>query len=172
MITTFRKYALAGAAVLSLAACATEEPPAESAPAAAEDAAAARQAIDAVNAQWEEAYRSGDLAAQSALYTEDGTLMPPGMETVQGRAAVQQVFEGARQAGVTAFDLETVEVEVSGDYAYEVGKYTAYAQPEGAAEPVAVDNGKFIVVWKKQADGSWKLHRDIYNSSVPAPAAN
>lgn len=176
MVKTLRKYAFAGTAILALSACATDEPAADDAAAspetAAADEAAARQAIGAANTQWEEAYSSGDLAAQVGLYAEDGTLMPPNMETAQGRAAIQQVFEGARQMGVTAFDLETVELQVAGDFAYEVGRYTAYAQPEGAPEPVAVDNGKYIVVWKQQADGSWKLFRDIYNSSMPAPAGH
>ena len=33
----------------------------------------------------------------------------------------------------------------------------------------ALDAGKFIVVWKREA-GQWKLHRDIFNSSMPAPS--
>lgn len=173
MITTFRKYAMTGAAVLALSACATEEPAAEEAAAApAEDAAAVRSAIEAAVVQWEQAVAAGDAAAVAALYDENGTLMPPNSETVQGREGIQKVFESFGAMGIKSFDLEVVEVESAGDLAFEVGKYTAFAQPEGAPEPVAVDNGKYIVVWKKQADGSWKLYRDIFNTSMPAPAAH
>ena len=47
--------------------------------------------------------------------------------------------------------------------------------PPGA-EPVH-EAGKYIEIRKKQADGSWLLYRDIYNSDMPAipappPAAN
>ena len=50
-----------------------------------------------------------------------------------------------------------------GDTAIEVGKFTL--QGEGGQ---TVDEGKYLVVWK-QADGQWKLHRDIFNSSMPVP---
>jgi hypothetical protein len=29
-----------------------------------------------------------------------------------------------------------------------------------------LDKGKYIVIWKKE-DGTWKLHRDIWTTSVP-----
>jgi ketosteroid isomerase-like protein len=34
----------------------------------------------------------------------------------------------------------------------------------------ALDKGKYIVIWK-QEDGQWKLHRDIFNSSMPPPGS-
>jgi ketosteroid isomerase-like protein len=33
------------------------------------------------------------------------------------------------------------------------------------------DRGKTLNVWKRQADGSWKLHRDIWNSNMPIPVS-
>jgi hypothetical protein len=47
--------------------------------------------------------------------------------------------------------------------AHEVGKYTLM----GDGDKV-LDAGKYIVIWQRQ-DGQWKLHRDIWNSSQPAP---
>ena len=76
-----------------------------------------------------------------------------------------------RQARARAFaepqvfgvQLEAVETEGYGDTASEVGKYTL----EGEGGQV-LDRGKYIVIWK-QEEGQWKLHRDIFNSSQPAP---
>jgi len=59
--------------------------------------------------------------------------------------------------------LEIIEVEGHGDTAIEVGKYTL----SGEAGQV-LDRGKYIIIFK-QVDGQWKLHRDIFNSSMPAP---
>ena len=59
--------------------------------------------------------------------------------------------------------LDTVEVEGHRDTAIEVGTYTL----RGAAGQVA-DAGKYLVVWKVEGR-SWKLHRDIWNSSQPRP---
>ena len=60
--------------------------------------------------------------------------------------------------------LEIVEVEGMGGTAYEVGKYTLYAEGDQM-----LDTGKYVVIWKKQEDGQWKLHRDIWNTSMPMP---
>jgi ketosteroid isomerase-like protein len=66
--------------------------------------------------------------------------------------------------GIASAKIEIVEVEGHGDTAIEVSTFTLHAQ--GGEE---LDAGKFIVIWKR-VGGEWKLHRDIYNSSVPAPA--
>lgn len=65
--------------------------------------------------------------------------------------------------GIKAIKLEAIEVEGYGDTASEVGRYTL----EGEGGQV-LDKGKFIVIWKQEA-GQWKLHRDIINTSMPAP---
>jgi ketosteroid isomerase-like protein len=56
-----------------------------------------------------------------------------------------------------------VEVEGLGDTAIEIGELTLYG-----AEAQVLDKGKYMVIWKRQ-DGKWKLHRDIFNSSMPPP---
>jgi ketosteroid isomerase-like protein len=65
--------------------------------------------------------------------------------------------------GIKAVKLETVEVERDGNTAYEVGTFTLQG-----AEGQVLDAGKYVVIWKQEA-GQWKLHRDIFNSSRPAP---
>ena len=40
-------------------------------------------------------------------------------------------------------------------------------QPEGM-DPVEIP-GKYVVVWRKAEDGTWKLHVDIFNTNVPTP---
>ena len=49
------------------------------------------------------------------------------------------------------------------------GAYTMTLAVPGAPAPVQ-DRGKYIEIWRKQADGPWKLARDIFNSDLP-PAA-
>ncbi len=70
--------------------------------------------------------------------------------------------------GVRELTLETVDVEYLGDVAYEVGAYTLKIEPEGGQ--AATDKGKYVVVWKRQADGRWKLQVDIWNTNTPLPA--
>ena len=67
--------------------------------------------------------------------------------------------------GVPTLTLSTVEVTELGDTAYEVGDYTMKMQPPGA--DAMSDRGKYLVVWKRQADGAWKLAVDIWNTNLP-----
>src|SRR5215470_11843588 len=122
-----------------------------------------RNAIMAVYEKFMAAASRGDAAAMATLYTEDGQLLPPNSDVVSGRPAIQSFLQGAIQMGIKAIILETLEVEGQGITASEVGRVTF--QGEGGQ---VVDRGKYVVVWKQEA-GQWKLHRDIWNSSRPAP---
>ena len=108
-------------------------------------------------------FNRGDAAGIASLYTENGQFLPPNGDFVTGRQAIQATFQALMDTGIKAVKLETVEVEGYGDTASEVGRYTL----EGEDGQV-LDKGKFIVIWKKEA-GQWKLHRDIINTSMPAP---
>jgi ketosteroid isomerase-like protein len=105
----------------------------------------------------------GDAAGMAALYTEAGQLLPPNSDFVVGKPALQALFQGLMNMGIKTVKLETAETEGYGDTASEVGRYTL--EDEGGQ---VFDQGKYIVIWKQEA-GQWKLHRDIFNSSLPAP---
>jgi uncharacterized protein (TIGR02246 family) len=123
-----------------------------------------REAIEAADKRFTAAFNRGDAAGVAAFYTEQGQLLPPNADFMSGREAIQAFWQGALDMGIAAAQLETLEVEDHGDTAIEVGTYTLHAQ-----DGTELDAGKFIVVWKR-VGGEWSLHRDIFNSSKPAPA--
>jgi uncharacterized protein (TIGR02246 family) len=123
-----------------------------------------RDAIVAANDVFMDTYRRGDAAGLAALYTADGQLMPPNSDFVNGQLAIEGFWKAVMDMGIQEALIETGEVEDLGETAIEVSKFTL--KGEGGQ---VLDQGKFVVVWK-QEDGSWKLHRDIFNSSMP-PAA-
>jgi uncharacterized protein (TIGR02246 family) len=122
-----------------------------------------REAIRAADDQFVAAFNRGDAAGVAALYTEQGQLLPPNADFVIGREAIQAFWQGAMDMGIASAKIEILEVEEHGDTAIEVSTFALYAQ--GGQE---LDAGKFIVIWKR-VGGEWKLHRDIFNSSKPAP---
>ena len=129
---------------------------------------AVRSAIEGTNAQFVAAANRGDTAAVAALYTADAVVLPPNAEMVRGRQGVKEFFDALiQQMGVPRLTLDTIQVDEVGDTACEVGAYTMKLQPSGG-EPVS-DNGKYVVVWKRQTDGSWKLAVDIWNTNAPLP---
>ncbi len=123
-----------------------------------------RQAIAAANETFMATFGRGDAAGMAALYTVDGQVLPPNGDFVTGPAAIQSFWQALMDMGFKAAKMEIVEVEDHGDTAVEVSTYTL----EGEGGQV-LDRGKYIVIWKRQ-DGQWKLHRDIFNSSMPPPA--
>ncbi len=123
-----------------------------------------RDAITAANERFMSAFRRGDAAGLADLYTEHGQLLPTHSEVIEGKHAIQFFWQGVIDMGIKAAKLETMEAEDHGDTAHEVGRYTLEA--EGGQ---VLDRGKYVVIWKHE-DGQWKLHRDIWNSSMPAAA--
>ena len=122
-----------------------------------------RDAIDAANEAFMAVYKEGDAAGMAALYTEGGQVLPPGGDFVAGHEAIEAFWGALMDMGIEEVNLETGEVEGHGDTAIEVSTFTLL----GPEEQV-LDKGKYIVIWKRE-DGEWKLHRDIFNSSLPAP---
>ena len=124
--------------------------------------AEARAAIEAANAKFSKAFEAGDASALAALYTADAIAFPPDHEMVKGRKAIGEFWKATQQSGVKSAVLTTIDVGRSGDVAYEVGTVLLTVQPE--SKPATTASAKYVVVWKRQADGSWQLHRDIWNS--------
>jgi uncharacterized protein (TIGR02246 family) len=124
-----------------------------------------RDAIVAANKGFMKTVESGDAAGMPAHYTVDCQVLPPNGDFVIGEQAVESLFQSLMDMGIKKIKLETLEVEGHDDTAYEIGKFIL--QGEGGQ---ALDKGKYIVIWK-QEDGQWKLHRDIFNSSMPPPEA-
>ena len=126
-----------------------------------EDQAAIRATTDAALAI---ANGSQDWDEYVAVYyAPDATVLPPNAEAVHGRAAISAFL--AAFPPITTFTAEMVTVEGNGDLAYVHGRYHLdMSTPDG---PQA-DDGKYIEVWKRQADGSWKIAYEIFNSDLPA----
>ena len=123
-----------------------------------------KRAISAANDNFMATYGRGDAFGMAALYTTNGQILPPNGDFVTGRPAIQSFWQALMDMGVKEAMLESVEVEDHGNTAWEVGKFMLHA--EGGQ---MIDRGKYIVIWKKES-GQWKLHRDIFNSSMPPPA--
>jgi ketosteroid isomerase-like protein len=88
------------------------------------------------------------------------------MPDVRGRAAIRafvgNVFSTTR---IDRIDVTTEELDVYGDTGYERGTYSeAYTvQGQGAKQ----ERGRYVLVWKRQPDGAWRIHRFLGNHIVP-----
>ncbi|WP_080239385.1 YybH family protein [Spirosoma rigui] len=124
----------------------------------------AKADIMAANQKFMDAFAQG-ATAMNTYYSTDAQLMPPNMESVKGSTAIGTFWKGAYDSGVKKAKLATTEATQNGDQVFEVGQYTLYG-----ANDTQLDTGKYVVIWKKEG-GQWKLHRDIWNTSMASNVA-
>jgi uncharacterized protein (TIGR02246 family) len=106
------------------------------------------------------AIKTSDAARIAAWWTEDAIYIDRKAPTIRGRAALDSmlkvVFATMR---VSDASVETDEIAVSGDVAYIIGRFDETLQPQNG--DVQHDRGRFLFLWKRQPDGSWKIARSV-----------
>ncbi len=122
------------------------------------DTDAVRHFVHEGNRKFGAAAARKDYAGMAALYTDNAKVLPPDAPIVTGKKAIEEFWRAAATAlGLTDVTLKTVDLEVAGDTAYEVGE----AELKLGSGQAKV---KYLVVWHRGGDGQWRLHRDIWNS--------
>jgi uncharacterized protein (TIGR02246 family) len=164
MLKNFPKaFAFLLCAIVFAAACGGATPQPAASPAA--DPAADTAAIGEVRSQFQTAYNAGDATALAALFADDAVSMPDHHASVEGKAAIQQHLSEIFTEYTGNISITPGDTEVSGDMAHEPGTYTLTLTPKGQGNPV-MENGKYLVVLKRQGDGSWKIHHDMDNAQT------
>ena len=125
-------------------------------------------ALDDLRGEFIAAYNGGD-STLATLFTEDGMVMPPNASAANGRAEIQSFFRAhfVRFTGSLAVSAE--EREVAGEWAFERGAYMNTLTPKTGGTPTD-DEGKYLLISRRQPDASWRIARHIWNSNNPVPA--
>jgi uncharacterized protein (TIGR02246 family) len=141
------------ASALVLAACAPQS-------STSRDPETDRAAVSAAMDAYITAHRTNDAAAILGFWTSDGVAMFVGMPTIRGQVALDSLFRSYLAAmRITDFTVRTDETTVEGDLAVQLGTFSETLQPrQGAAQVV---RGRFLFVWRRQADGTWKIARGM-----------
>ena len=125
---------------------------------------------EAVEEQWRRViatFEDGDVDAFMALTTKDVVLMPPGGSTLSGREAARPLMEDF--FGTFAIEIERLSMEeivVAGEWAFVRDTYVSSLTPKSGGETVRA-RGKNVWILRRQADGSWKVASNMWNSSDP-----
>ena len=146
-------------------------------PSAPKDTRAADEStLRDLDVQWAKAAAAKDVDAAVGYYSDDAALLAPNEAIASDRPSIRAGWSAMLGADTSLnWQASKVEVARSGDLAYVMGAYQL-TTTDPKAKPLA-DRGKFVEVWKKQTDGSWKTVADIFNSDLavqtqkPAPAA-
>lgn len=127
-------------------------------------------AIAKIRTAYQSAAGSGDGVAMAKLYAPDGVELPPHAPAAKGRAAIEAFHKAFGQLWMMhGMTIAPAETKVSGNTAYDVGTYTQGIMSMKGG-PQIDDKGKYVVLLKKDAKGSWWITHAIWNSDAPLPA--
>ena len=105
----------------------------------------------------------------AAHFTDDGNVMIPNSPMMTGKDAIRKAMKDGLADPNWSLALQPVQVEVSrgGDLGYTRGTYVLTAT-DPASQKAVTEKGRFVTIFRKQADGSWKAVQDIHNAEAPA----
>jgi uncharacterized protein (TIGR02246 family) len=136
--------------------------------------AADLQAIGKIRDAYATAFKAGDAAAVTGLYTTDGFTQTNNQPTGMGQAGIAATLKSFwDQFNVASFTLTPVKTEASGNLGYDIGTYTLTMTPKPKGDTIKTD-GRYVVILRKGADGTWKVIADMDNTTTmpPAPPAS
>ena len=123
---------------------------------------------DILNNQYPSAVNSADLNTWMSLWADDAIRMAPnvlaarGKKEIQASAPVQALFI----LYTTKMAVTTEEIQVVGDWAFGRGNFTYMMTPKSEGETLD-GAGKFLTIFERQSDGTWKFARDCFNENFP-----
>ena len=127
----------------------------------APDLAAIESNIRSLDKDCVAAAAAKDLDKSTSYYADDAQMFAPGAPPAVGKDSVRKTWSGLLTAPdfvSLTFAPTSVQVAQAGDMAYELGTYEIVMKDKkGKPTP---QKGPYVVVWKKQGDGSWKVEVD------------
>ncbi|MHC4702007.1 MAG: YybH family protein [Planctomycetota bacterium] len=125
-------------------------------------------AIEDVLNQYAVAVNTGDFELWLFIHADDVVKMGPDAPAIFGREALRADKEAAWDNFTLEMALYPEEAQVDGDMGFARGTYTLSITPKAGGETIDImKDGKYLTLCKRQADGSWKISHDCYNSNLP-----
>ena len=135
---------------------------------APDQSASSINAVRAADSAWEKSFSGRDLEGAVAAVESAGSILAPNAPIATGPEAIRTLFTGFYAIPGLNLHWQPTRIEAaqSGELAFSSGGYVmTFTGPTG---PIT-DRGKYATVWRKQADGTWKVVVDVFNSDVPVP---
>lgn len=123
-------------------------------------ASAAKAAINAASDDWSKAIAAKDLDKCVSFYVDDAVLFAPNAPAAVGKDAIRAAWKQLLSAPSVQLTFPSTKIDVarSADLAVDSGSFQAVTTE--AKGKSTTENGRFVIVWQKQADGTWKVLAD------------
>jgi uncharacterized protein (TIGR02246 family) len=113
---------------------------------------------------WSQAAGAKDLNKCVSFYTDDASVLPPTAPIATGKDQIRAVWSKLISNSDYSLSWRPTKIEVaqSADLAFEIGTFDlTIADQTGKS---SASRGKYVIAWKKQANGEWKAAADIFNT--------
>ena len=128
--------------------------------------AAEEMKLREIESAWVQSIAARDLDQVMANYTDDAVLMTPGAPAAKGKDAIRAAWKGMiGSLQKMEFAPYRIELSKTGDFATTLGAYMMTITDPKTKKPID-DRGSYVTVYRKQADGGWKVVEDIAVSEV------
>ena len=128
---------------------------------------AEEKAVRDADEQWSNVAAAKDLDKTVSFYADNAIVLPPNQAAVTTKDGIRNLWKGFLDSlAEISWKTTRVEMAKSGDMGYLIGTY------EMTMKDGSKDKGKYCEVWRKQADGKWKVSADMFSSDLPAPGTS
>lgn len=127
----------------------------------------ASDALLAADAAWMKVYAAKDLEKSVGFFDNQGSMLPSNAPIASGKGAITKSLASAFATPdyTLSWHANKVGVARSGELGYTSGTYD-FSMKDASGKTIS-DKGKYLTVWKREADGAWKVLFDTYNSDLP-----
>ena len=127
------------------------------------------QAIRDVETAWSASFATKDVDKVGVFWAGDASVFMTDSPVLTGIAAIEAAMKPMVEDKSFSISFASTKVEVSkaSDLGYTQGAYTM-TMTGSKTKKVLTEKGKYVTVYKKQADGGWKAVADIFNADAPA----
>ena len=106
------------------------------------------------------AFESPDATAWVDAYTDDAIFVAPGVPAIEGRSALLDV---APHIAISSMEIVADSTLGTGDFAATLGHATWVRGPNG---PDQLIRRRFLMVWRRESDGRWRIAREMLSEDV------
>jgi ketosteroid isomerase-like protein len=124
-----------------------------------------REIIEQRRAAYVDAFNREDIPAMMGYVASDIDGMAPSRSAIRGIDAQVQFWREGFAAARSLLFMLADDLELVGDVAMDRHRWVLDSMPKRGGRPVH-DEGKGVWIWRRQADGSWKIARSIWNSDL------
>ncbi len=133
----------------------------------AQDMSEMQAKVDQWNKDLSKAMLANDRETMLNFYADDVISLPSYAEMIMGKDNIKEAMmkQDTMSSKMTEFNLVSKKLIMSGDLLLDVGTYELTMNVRGMDEPV-MDHGKYLTVYEKQNDNSWKIKVETWNSDI------